>query len=238
MSVRSCLLATLLLPLVSGGAGFALAQGAPNLDLAIDEIAAQTPVREVLYGDLDRDGVEEALALTEAGCETGACDWHLIGSDGSGLWGVLASGSGARAELVETYPDGHVIRSDGVILAWDGAGLTPYHDLLATMGAPRTAHASEARLLNRLTDGTHRAMDVQVHEADPYLDGEVWRVAVLTNTDLGGAQAFHLIAPDETIALSGASIERPWLYQDVVDGEIVLRVVSVTGTGFIVETLQ
>jgi len=235
MLIRPLLLPLLLLPL---GAVSVQAQGAPNLDLAIEELSAATPVREVLYGDLDRDGVEEALVLTEQGCGVGACEWHLVGSGAPDGWGVLASGSGIRTGLVETHPDGHVIRTDGVILAWDGARLTPYHDLLATMGAPRTAHGSEARLLNRVTGGAHRAMEVQMHETDPYLDGQVWRVAVLPETSPDGERPFHLIAPDQSLALSGVSIERPWLYQDIVEGEIVLRVVSVTGTGFIVETLQ
>lgn len=213
-------------------------QASPTLYLAIEAVSAEVPVLDVQYGDLNLDGVEEALLLTGSGCETGSCDWHLVGSIGPGAWGVLASGSGERTGLVETYPEGHVIRSDGVILSWDGVRLSPYHDLLATMGAPRGAQAGEARLLNRLTGGSHRAMDVRIHEVDPYMDGEIWQVAVLPETNIFGEQMFHLISPEQTIALSGTSIGRPWLYQDVVEDEIVLRVVSVTGNGFMVETLQ
>jgi len=207
------------------------------LALAVDQMTAQMRVSDVLYGDLDLNGEQEALLLTEEGCISGACDWHLIGSGGVAGWGVLASGSGLRTELVETYPEGHVIRSDGVILAWDGVALRPYHDLLAMMGSSRQAQAAEARLINRLTGNSYKAMDFRVHEADPFLDGKVWRLVVLNGTELRKSQEFHLISPDQKLAMSGTSFERPWLFQDVVDGDIVLRVVSVTSSGFMVETL-
>lgn len=215
---------------------------APNMMAAIAQIEASGGVRDIIQADLNLDGVDEALVLMADGCQGDLCPWSLIGSVRGGF-GVVANGLGAKTDLVDTYPDGRVIRSDGVILAWDGASLLPHHDLL-TMGAPRRATAPETRRLNSVLTGNYRAMDLQVWETDPFLSGEIWSVVAETGPpnlrqapNMTGNR-FHILSADGEVVLSGSSYDRPWIYQDVTGGDLVLRVVSRTGTGLLIETIH
>jgi hypothetical protein len=241
MRPRSLLMAIplLLLPLPVA------AQSAPTLEAAIDLASAQAAVSGTLRADLDLDGSEEAVLLFADGCDGATCPWRLVGRfpDGSG-WGVLAGGFGARTELVETRPSGHVIVSDGVILSWDGAQLLPYFDLLVYQEG-RRGSAGEARELGRLTPGPFRPMDMRVHEFDPHGTGERWRLVLVTPGSSGpesasgqGPEPFHLLGPDGTLRLSGASIGRPSVYADQDDAGPVVRLVSLTGTGLLVESAR
>lgn len=221
------------------------AQSAPTLEAAIDLASAQSAVSETLRADLDLDGSDETVLVFGDGCDGPACPWRLIGrfSDGSG-WGVVAGGFGARTALIETSPSGHVIVSDGVILAWDGDRLLPYYDLLVYQDG-RRGSSGEARELARLTTGPFRPMEMRVHEFDPHRTGELWRLILITNGPSGpdtppdpGQEAFHLIGPDGTLRLSGASIGRPSVYADQDEAGALLRLVSVTGTGLLVESAR
>jgi len=221
------------------------AQAAPTLEAAIDLASAQAPVSETLRADLNLDGAEEAVLVYGDGCDGPACPWRLIGrfSDGSG-WGVVAGGFGARTALIETSPSGHVIISDGVILAWDGDQLRPHHDLLAYQEG-RRGSAAEARELGRLTPGPFRPMEIRVHEFDPYRSGDLWRLVLVADGPSGpdaspdpGPGAFHLLGPDGTLRLSGVSIGRPSLYADQDEAGAILRLVSLTGTGLLVESAR
>lgn len=229
------------LPLLLGSAPPLLAQGsAPDLPSAVALAEAERSVSELFEADLNLDGRAEALLLHDAGCEGGLCPWTLIGAypDGSG-WGPVAAGVGARTELVETVPSGHVIRSDGVILAWDGADLSPYFDLLGA--APgRRARPEETRLLGRLLPGSFRPLLTQAYEVDPFGSGRTWRLfTVRPNAEAEDpVSPYHLIGPEGELRHSGASLGRPLLYADQDEGGPVLRLVSRTGSGILVESAR
>ena len=213
---------------------------APNLNMAIDLALQGGAVGDVIRSDLNLDGQEEALLLLTEGCEGAACPWRLLGADpfGSG-YGVIAAGFGSGTGLIETYPEGHVIISDGVILSWDGAQLLPHHDLLS-LAPDRSAEAGEVRDLNRRLSASYRAMQLRVHELDPFGTGETWRlyVAPPDGSAPEGPAAFHLVSPRGEPRHQGVSSGRPWLYQDNGPDGVVLRIVSLTGTGLLVETLN
>jgi hypothetical protein len=243
MRLKASSLRRLLLPVLLCAApvgAFANQPPSSNLNMAIDLALQGGAVGDVIRADLNMDGQEEALLLLTEGCDGDACPWRLIGADpfGSG-YGVVAAGFGAGTGLVETYPDGHVIRSDGVILSWDGVQLLPYHDLLS-MAPDRAADAGEVRDLNRRLSGSYRAMQMRVHEMDPFETGSIWRLYVIqpdaSLPDEPGE--FHLITPEGEMRHTGVSIGRPWLYQDNGPEGIVLRVVSLTRNGLLVETLN
>lgn len=231
----------LTLPLLALSAPLAAQDGsAPDLGAAIDLASTQAPVTGTLRADLDLDGIEEAVLIYGSGCEGDACPWRLVGRhpDGSG-WGVVAGGFGARTHLVETHPSGHVIVSDGVILAWDGERLMPHHDLIA-MTPERRATAGEARELRILLSGTFRPMQMRVLEFDPFRTGEIWRLILIDpdGSDPDGPSPFHLLGPDGALRHSGAAHGRPWAYADADGAGAVLRLVSLTRSGLLVETAR
>lgn len=229
------------LPLLFATSVPLLAQGAaPDLASATALAEAERPVTQVLESDLNLDGNPEALLIHAQGCEGDACPWTLIGAyaDGSG-WGPVAAGFGARTELVDTAPAGQVIRSDGVILAWDGETLGPYFDLIGA--APeRRASAGETRLLGRLLSGSFRPILTQAYEFDPFQIGESWSLFTVqpspgSESDL---TSFHLLGPDDEIRHSGAALGRPWIYADQDATGPLLRLVSRTEAGLIVESAR
>jgi len=230
---------TLALPFLFFSAAPLLAQ-APDLASALALAETEGPLTQILESDLNLDGKNEALLIHAEGCDGDACPWTLIGaySDGSG-WGPVAAGFGARTELVDTAPTGQVIRSDGVIMAWDGQALSPYFDLIGA--APeRRADAGETRLLGRLLSGSFRPISTQVHEIDPFQRGEVWKLFTIRPSS--GSESvlsgFHLVGPDDMIRHSGASLGRPWVYADQDGTGPVLRLVSQTDAGLIVESAR
>lgn len=212
----------------------------PSLAAAIDLAATEAPVSEPALADLDQDGHEEAILIHGSGCEGDACPWSLIGRypDGSG-WGVLATGFGSRTRLVETSPSGHVIVSDGVILAWDGERLMPHHDLLSLI-PERRASAAEARDLRLLLSGSFRPMQMRVLELDPFRTAETWRLILVDpdGMDPEGPGGFHLMGPDGTLRHSGFALGRPWVYTDEDPRGPLLRLVSLTRSGLMVETVR
>lgn len=226
------------LPLLFATSVPLLAQGAaPDLASAIALAETERAVVQVLESDLNADGTPEALLIHSEGCEGGACPWTLIGAypDRSG-WGPVAAGFGARTELVDTVPAGQVIRSDGVILAWDGEALRPHFDLLAA--APkRRASAQEARALGRALPGSFRPIETQVYEIAPFRRDEAWQLVTVEGArgSQGAASAFHLLGPDGGVRFSGASLGRPWVYADQDAAGPVLRLVSMTRSGLVVE---
>lgn len=229
------------LPLLLSSAVPGLAQGAaPDLAAAVALVETELSVAQVLETDLNTDGRPEALLIHDAGCEAGACPWTLVGAypDAAG-WGPVAAGFGAGTALVETVPSGHVIRSDGVILSWDGTVLRPYFDLL-DRSPDRRAEARETRLLGRLVPGPFRPISTRVHEIDPFGLGETWRVFSVSPSDgsESGLTRVHLLGPDETVLWSGATVDRVWVYADQDAVGPVLRLVSLTGNGMIVEGVR
>ena len=237
-SLKSLLLPAILvaIPLVAT----AQQPASSGLDTALNLAIEEEAVGDVFRADLNMDGREEALLVLTEGCDGAACPWRLIGDDASGGgWGVVAAGFGAGTELVETFPEGHVIRSDGVILAWDGAQLLPHHDLLV-MAPDRRASAGEARQLSRDLNGSYKPLEILVHELDPFRPGEVWRLFLLDpdGSTPDGPRAFYLLGPDEQIRHNGVSLGRPWLYSDTGPGGAVLRIVSLTREGLLVETVN
>jgi hypothetical protein len=219
----------------------ALAQGAaPDLASAVSLVETELSVSRALEADLNADGRPEALLLHDEGCAADGCPWTLVGAYGDEAgWGPVAAGFGAVTELVETVPSGHVIRSDGVIMSWDGAVLRPYHDLLE-WAPERRATAGETRLLGRLLPGTFRPMRTRVTEFDPFRTGEVWRLFSVAPVegDASPLTRLHLLGPGETVRWSGASAERAWVYTDRDEAGPVLRLVSLTERGMLVESLR
>lgn len=213
---------------------------APDPGSAIDLAESLYGRAEALGADLDGDGREETLLIHKEGCDGQVCPWTLIGAlpDEAG-WGVVAAGSGARTTLVETNPEGWVIRSDGVLLAWDGTALSPHHDLIST-GSSRRASADEARRLGRFVGSPVRPMETRAFDLIPYRNGETWTLVVLGDDrrDAAEPHAFHLLGPDRAIRLSGSSLGRPWVYADQ-DGEgPLLQLVSSTPSGLLVEGVR
>lgn len=229
---------TIALPLLFATSVPLFAQGAaPDLASAIALAETDRPVSRALESDLDADGNPEALLIHAEGCEGDACPWTLIGAypDRSG-WGPVAAGFGARTELVDTVPAGQVIRSDGVIMAWDGETLRPYFDLLDA--APkRRASAQEARALGRALPGSFRPIEMQVYEIAPFQRDETWQLITVEGArgSQGALSAFHLLGPDRGVRFSGASLGRPWVYADEDAAGPVLRLVSMTRSGLVVE---
>jgi len=207
--------------------------------MAIDLALQNMSVGDVVRVDLDLDGQEEALLLLTEACEGEACPWRLLGADpfGDG-YGIVAAGFGSRTGLVETYPEGHVIQSDGVLLAWDGTQLLPHHGLLA-MSTDRSADAGEARLLNRLLSSSYRALQIRAHEVDPFGSGAIWPLYVIQpdGSAPDAAGEFYLLTPEGEIRHRGSSLGRPWLYQDNSPDGVILRLVSLTRDGILVESL-
>jgi hypothetical protein len=236
-SLRPLVLSTLLCAAPAGA--FADQPMSPNLNMAIDLALQSMAVGDVVRADLDLNGDEEALLVLTEGCEGNACPWRLLGADPfGGGYGIVAAGFGSRTGLVETYPEGHVIRSDGVNLSWDGTQLLPHHDLLS-MSADRSSDAGEARQLNRLLSSSYRPLQIRAHEVDPFGSGEVWRLYVIQpdGSAQDAAGEFHLLTPEGEIRHSGFSIGRPWLYQDNSPDGVILRLVSLTQDGILVESL-
>lgn len=237
MRSRSGLLQLLFLAVSSP----ALAQDpAGDLVSAISAIEAETRVSRMVEADLDMDGKTEALVISEEGCDGEACPWMLVASyqDGSG-WGVVANGFGVRTDLLETSPSGHVIQSDGVIMSWDGVRLSPYFDLLGEVPI-RLASPVETRLLGRSLPGSFRPMETSVREFDPFQTGESWKVFSL-NADYGNPgepRNFHVFDAGDTLRHSGASIGGPWIYVDFDVERQVLRAVSKTSAGLLVEVIR
>lgn len=232
---------TIALPLLFATSVPLLAQGtAPDLASAIALAETERPVSQALEADLNADGDPEALLIHAEGCEAGACPWTLIGAypDRSG-WGPVAAGFGARTELVDTAPTGQVIRSDGVIMAWDGETLRPYFDLLDA--APkRRASAVEARFLGRALTGPFRPIEMEVYEITPFQSSETWQL-ITVDPSLGTQGAlsdFHLLGPDREVRFSGSSLGRPWVYADQDAVGPVLRLVRMTGSGLVVESAR
>jgi len=237
--MRVCM--TFFTALLIGSGGPLFAQGsAPDLVSAIELEMSRSAVSDVRRADLNLDGLEEALLLHSEGCDGPACPWTLISAypDGSG-WGPVAAGYGARTELVETDPSGQVISSDGVIMAWDGASLKPYFDLLA-LSADRRASASEARLIGGLMSEKFRPLSTRVYEFDPYESGEVWKLFLrdVSGMTAEGLTRFHLLGPDDRVHHSGDSDGRPWIYADRDAAGEIMRVVSLTRSGLLVESVR
>jgi hypothetical protein len=229
------------LPLLLFSAVPVLAQGtAPDLSSAVSLVETDLSVSRVIEADLNVDGSPEALLLHDEGCAADGCPWTLVGSYGDEAgWGPVAAGFGAVTDLVETVPSGHVIRSDGVIMSWDGFVLSPYHDLLE-WAPKRRATAGETRLLGRLLLGTFRPMRTQVTEFDPFRTGDIWRLFSIDPVE-GDARPLtrvHLLGPDEVVRWSGASTSRAWVYTDQDDAGPVLRLVSMTERGMLVESVR
>jgi hypothetical protein len=231
----------IVLPLLLSYAVPALAQGtAPDLASAVSLVEADLSVSRVIEADLNVDGRPEALLIHDAGCEAGGCPWTLVGAypDAAG-WGPVAAGFGAVTDLVETVPSGHVIRSDGVVMSWDGAVLRPYYDLL-DRSPDRRAEAGETRILGRLVPGSFRPISTRAHDLDPFGLGETWRLFSVLPSE-GSESALtraYLLGPDETVRWSGASFDRVWVYADQDGVGPVLRLVSLTGDGMIVEGVR
>jgi hypothetical protein len=230
---------TLALPFLFFSAAPLLAQ-APDLASAVALVETGGPLTQILESDLNVDGTPEALLIHAEGCEGSTCPWTLIGAypDRSG-WGPVAAGFGARTELVDTAPAGQVIRSDGVILAWDGRVLSPHFDLLTT--APkRRASAQEARFLGRALPGSFRPIEMQVYEIDPFRSDDIWQLITVEGApgSQGDPSTFHLLGPDGGVRFSGASLGRPWVYADRDAAGPVLRLVSMTRSGLVVEGVR
>jgi hypothetical protein len=219
----------------------AFAQGtAPDLSSAISLAEADLSVSRTLEADLNADGRPEALLLHDEGCAADGCPWTLVGAYGDEAgWGPVAAGFGTVTELVETVPSGHVIRSDGVIMSWDGVVLRPYHDLL-DRSSDRRAEAGETRMLGRLVPGSFRPISTWVHELDPFRPGETWRLFSVPPSE-GSESALtraHLLGPDGSVRWSGASFDRIWVFADQDAAGPVLRLVSLTREGMIVEGVR
>lgn len=138
-------------------------------------ISRSANILETVVTDLDADGLEERLILTDRCMDEDPerCEWVVLSERETGDVIVSGQGWGQTTYAVATNPRGGVVWSDGVTWAMTPSGaLYPYHHLLEQAGI-RTSpgRMSDYEAVERHTDMKNRkAMEIRVLSHD--LDGD------------------------------------------------------------------
>lgn len=224
MRLTPFLLSILLLP--------AQAAFSQSMEDVLDELQANRSIGQISFADLDGDGDLEALVALDSPCEYSICPWVLVDQVDENIWGIVSAGSAASVSLVPTSGDVSIIRSDGVILSWDGFEMTPFFDILDGLD-PRRPTSLEARQMSRDAPVRFRSITTDLYDIGLVL-GSNFGVMLHERpdermTDAGSMPAigqFVILSPQGELLNSGRSETRPLLYLDEDGAGQVLRIVT------------
>lgn len=171
-------------------------------------------VLDIIYQDLDDDGILEAAVQTDEGDGMTAVS---VLRETEGAVETVFSRTASRATLYQ--PDGALaIETDGIYWGWAGTEFAPYWDLIQRMGA-RAAPAGRAEIefLRSLGHQDIDGEDVDVYRIDvgPYSGRE--RVIVLRQPEFQrpeGSSPYMIIDEMNWILASGASMPWPHVFED------------------------
>ena len=183
----------------------------------ITALSAESPVRDVLYDDLDRDGETEAVVILAPVGDAAETEWRYLDMQ-DGAPAVRFAWIGEDIRIEETEGDGRVVWSDGITFAATPAGLVPYFDLIRqNVAFMRNATEAEVKVFHDLgyPEASSRFAQAVKAEITPSPGSEV----VISLSDEVYADTFYatpyviLTAAGELIQ-SGVSQYHPSIFPD------------------------
>lgn len=183
-------------------------------------VSAQTPVEDyartimsdgasLQVGDLDQDGVLEALITFREDCNQIGCLFSVIEDFNDGTFGVVANQYGQDPVLIH---DGAMINASGAYWIWNGDALLPYGSALTQYNAQTGSLADVDTIMSvePWRKGLSR-FDVEAYDIDLVDDERLERVLRITSFKhaSGRSLPFYILDADGSVLDHDVALDAP-----------------------------
>ncbi|MFX4300200.1 hypothetical protein [Pseudosulfitobacter pseudonitzschiae] len=185
----------------------ALASAQASLESYARNLSAT--VSAVHTGDLDQDGVPEAIVAYGDDCNRIGCLFSVVEDFGDGSFAVVANQYGQDPELIH---DGSMINASGAYWIWNGAALLPYGSALTEYNA-QTGSLNDVEAIMAIEPwrrGLTR-FDIKAHELDLIDDERLERVVRITDSKhaSGRSLPFYIFDADGNLLDHDVALDAP-----------------------------